>query len=1299
MGRELESCELRRQFGKPNLTVNYFYHIYPMDDQSFIHSFSYSFILTLIVISIQYIYAQGETHDKRVAIIMSSVKPVPYLECGTSLAEQEFASETHEDRNLVKDKATEYDSLRSASFNYEQMIDMIRNSIADDIVCNGKVQMVTTPFEYVTSHSSTGQTNIPDSERYVQVPLVYCDQTASNRPLESLEKYIYEKCLPLYGNTHTNTSVTGSQSTAFVAESRQIIAECCNAKVTGKASQDVVLFAGNGATSTVELLIDCLGIKSLAQSELKPVVFVGPYEHHSNLIPWRESGCEIVMIPEDPITKIVDIKTLEEKLQLPQYMGNRLKMGAFSAASNITGIVSDVNSITATLHKHNALSFLDYATGAPYLPIDMNPPPDEQYTSSQIAKDAIFISPHKMIGGISTPGVLVVKKNLVNQTIAPSRSGGGTVFYVTHKHHRFLSNRIERFEGGTPNVVGIIRAGLTFLVKRQISNKYVHAAKKLKQENTYIVPKDIENYEYDTFRKVVERLKRTSPNLIMLGTASETDMKNNHLPIFSFLIKCGERFLHFNYVCAILNDLFGIQSRGGCMCSGPYSQHLLGLTTVVNGDEVPNEINQRLEYALVHFKEKAELLRPGFTRLSLPFKGCRSIELEYIVRALEWMSKNAWVFMCQYRCNHRTGEWRHFSRQGKPLGKSQRRWLSHYPLNNVRDEVQEIKSDRLDRLLEKAFENAEFQLRFARSNPLYTSQALKMTDENEILDAKDELDKLRWYIYPRECAIQVKSGTEVFPGTFSNKLLGAIRPAGFFSPLDIQFDATLNFSDDIEVPADEYTTPIVKIDESKVVMEYEDRAIYHFNDGQHHSGDAEVNDIIVGYHDQELSENCQIYLPNLDEWIHIGKFVEDQMKLKKTQILESKKVEYKKISRTSSDWGKSTSLDFPQVNARIGYMDVDETQLKNLKNEKKGKKLNYVKPPAKLLKYIIQAIIQWDMIQEGDRLLLGLSGGKDSLSLLHCLLELQRKLPQKFDIEVCTIDPMTPSFDPSPLIPYVQSLGLKYHYIRDNIVDRANSCGKNGEVVKSLCAFCARMKRGNLYSCARENNCNKLVLAQHLDDCAESFFMSLFHNGIIRTMKANYQINAGDISVIRPLVYCRESLMTDFAKASNLPVINENCPACFEEPKERARIKKLLSREETLYPNIYDNVRRSLIPVMHDDVTPLMKWYTEQAVSKSRKQSGPGKKHKKRKHDEPDSLAHTAAESTLQSAVIMQKKDLSDYSEIELMSELARRRADSFRKAGAYAAKDEDGFPPDPTRQVCTIDGSNGTIRCTELME
>ena len=383
----------------------------------------------------------------------------------------------------------------------------------------------------------------------------------------------------------------------------------------------------------------------------RPVVFIGPYEHHSNLLPWRESGCEIVMVPECPMTCSVDMVALEKYLTKPEYT-NRLKMGTFSAASNVNGKISDVDAIAAVLHRHGALAFFDYATGAAYMYMNMNPPPSTEYPSaSLVAKDAIFLSPHKMLGGVGTPGVLIVKKHLVNQVNAPSRSGGGTVFYVTNTHHRFLSNRIERYEGGTPNVAGIIRTGLAFLLKRKAEEHYLLLRNKMGGDES--LPKSLLEYDCATYSRVVETLKERAPNLVMLGDTSH----GPHLPIFSFLIRCGKRFLHYNYVCALLNDIFGIQSRGGCQCSGPYSQHLLGLTRLdQDGNEVPNDRNDEVELALVNYKERAEVLRPGYTRLSLPFKGVRDAEVEYVVKALEWVAKNGWALMCQYRCNHRTGE-------------------------------------------------------------------------------------------------------------------------------------------------------------------------------------------------------------------------------------------------------------------------------------------------------------------------------------------------------------------------------------------------------------------------------------------------------------------------------------------------------------------------------------------------------------------------------------------------------------------------------------------------------------------
>jgi selenocysteine lyase/cysteine desulfurase/tRNA(Ile)-lysidine synthase TilS/MesJ len=1256
--------------------------------------------------------------------------PVEALECGASLAELEHGN----------DERPEGVSQKSA-----RSLSNLRESLAADVLTGGKrFATFESPFEVPAA--------IKSNQKFFSVPLVYCDQTASNRPVQSIEDYMQQTCLPLYGNTHTNTSVTGSQSTAFVAEARQIVAEGTNAKITGKASLDTVLFAGNGTTSAVELLIDCLGLK-YAPTESKPVVFIGPYEHHSNLVPWREAGCEIVMVPER--NHKVDLQRLADLLQKKEY-GGRLKMGTFSAASNVTGKVSDVDAIAATLHRHGALAFFDYATGAPYLPINMNPHPSEQYPSpSLVAKDAIFLSPHKMLGGVGTPGVLILKKALVNQVNAPSRSGGGTVFYVTNTHHRFLSNRIERYEGGTPNVAGIMRCGLTFLLKRKTEERYLLATQNEE------IPPTLMDYEFATYRKVARILSERAPNLVLLGDGS-----SRHLPIFPFLIRCGRRFLHYNYVCAVLNDVFGIQSRGGCQCSGPYSQRVLGLTEMTEeGNEVPNAVNEKVEHALVHYKERAELLRPGYTRLSLPFKGLREEETEYVLKALEWVSNHGWALMCQYRCNHRTGEWRHASRQGKPLG-SERKWLSHYDI--LRSEKKENSSDHrtFSEVLTQTMSNATAVLEEARRDQRSIAQALKMTEASESLGQDDAiLEELRWFVYPKECSTWLIQGLEIPPETESQDVLGALRPVAVsldeLDQLDVEVmkieltKVTLQQSDPRKRKADAAIVESQRQQVAKVVegTEPELPVMFNFQDGEH-GGAATLEDIDGGFEDGEVSENCVVFDPSTDTWLPIDEFLRSQKALpESTDVptsgedlsnVEMKDVtvqeihsfgevtddrnQKKKPPRDSSAWGQSNTFNPVSITADVGIeeekkessedvhldqkMDISSPS-PNLAVPKKQKGKG-VKPPPKMMRYITQALIQWNMIEEGDRLLLGLSGGKDSMALLHCLLEFQKKLPVNFTIEVCTIDPMTPSFDPSPLIPYVESLGLKYHYIRDDIVARANSSGKDGKTVSSLCAFCARMKRGNLYSCARKSDCNKLVLAQHLDDCAESFLMSVMHNGFLRTMKANYKINVGDMSVIRPMVYCRESLMTEFAKSANLPVINENCPACFEEPKERARIKKLLSREETLFPNFYDNIRRSLIPLMHEDATGILRCYTEEAVSKSRKENRkkvypyrPNKDLNEREEGNAHGMENVDEEAAGCTGGHDEKRPRMSFTEVsddDLLMELARRKADKFRLSGSmqkFGAGDDvdDGMPPDPTGQVCSLNGGPGSIPCRELME
>lgn len=229
-----------------------------------------------------------------------------------------------------------------------------------------------------------------------------------------------------------------------------------------------------------------------------------------------------------------------------------------------------------------------------------------------------------------------------------------------------------------------------------------------------------------------------------------------------------------------------------------------------------------------------------------------------------------------------------------------------------------------------------------------------------------------------------------------------------------------------------------------------------------------------------------------------------------------------------------------------------------------------------LIRQTGKALIDHNMINDGDRVLLGLSGGKDSLALLHLLLHFQRVAPIKFELAAVTIDPQTGTFDPSPLIPYMESLGIEYHFCGEPIMDMAEE-HMQGD---SYCAFCSRMKRGTIYATAREHNFNVIALAQHLDDLAESFLMSAFHGGQLKTMKANYTIKDGDLRLIRPLIYVREHQTRAYAEQEGLPIIVENCPACFDMPTQREHMKQLLASEEKLNDNLFGSLLTAMKPLL-----------------------------------------------------------------------------------------------------------------------
>jgi tRNA 2-thiocytidine biosynthesis protein TtcA len=236
----------------------------------------------------------------------------------------------------------------------------------------------------------------------------------------------------------------------------------------------------------------------------------------------------------------------------------------------------------------------------------------------------------------------------------------------------------------------------------------------------------------------------------------------------------------------------------------------------------------------------------------------------------------------------------------------------------------------------------------------------------------------------------------------------------------------------------------------------------------------------------------------------------------------------------------------------------------------------FIPPPKSLLRKTGQALVDFQMLQAGDKVLLGVSGGKDSLSLLHILHHFQRHAPVKFTLAVITVDPEIDGFLPAQLKPYIKALDLPYFMPSQSIMADAQIHMKGD----SFCAYCARMKRGMMYSVARQHGFNVLALAQHLDDLAESLLMSLFYGGKLNTMKAHYTIDAGDLRVIRPLVYVRERQLATFAKAQNLPVVADSCPACFRKPTKREHIKQLLAQQEHDSPTLFKNLLTAMQPLL-----------------------------------------------------------------------------------------------------------------------
>jgi selenocysteine lyase/cysteine desulfurase len=347
-------------------------------------------------------------------------------------------------------------------------------------------------------------------------------------------------------------------------------------------------------------------------------VFIGPYEHHSNELPWRESIADVVMIREDREGHI-DLAQLRE--ELVRYEDRPLKIGSFSAASNVTGIVSDTAGISRLLHEHGALSFFDFAAAAPYVAIEMDPDGDPA-----AAKDAVFISPHKFIGGPGTPGVLVARRELFRNRV-PSMPGGGTVAYVNPVEHVYLSDIEHREEGGTPAIVESIRAGLVFGLKAAVG------VEAIREREEAFIGRALRRWE-------------ANPSIEILGSHEA-----ERLSIVSFVIRNRGRYLHHNFVVALLNDLFGIQSRGGCSCAGPYGHRLLGIDL---------ETSHGFEREI---SRGCEGIKPGWVRVNFNYFISDAV-FEFILDAVDLVASDGWRALADYAFEPATGLWRH--RDGTP---------------------------------------------------------------------------------------------------------------------------------------------------------------------------------------------------------------------------------------------------------------------------------------------------------------------------------------------------------------------------------------------------------------------------------------------------------------------------------------------------------------------------------------------------------------------------------------------------------------------------------------------------------
>ena len=463
----------------------------------------------------------------------------------------------------------------------------------------------------------------PFGERH----MLYIDYTASGRGIKIIEDKI-QNILKSYANTHTEDDYSGKYLTHLLDKAEARIKEIVNA---GK--NEKIIFTGSGTTGALKRLQEILGIyvppvtlerinklHNITKEKEKqilekkgPVVFIGPYEHHSNELMWRESFVEIVVIKLDT-NGMIDLKNLVENLKNPAYK-NRKKIGSFSACSNVTGILTKVYDIAKLCHENDTLVFFDFAAIAPYKKIDMNKDEESYF-------DGIIFSPHKFLGGPGTCGILVFNENIYRKDLPPTTAGGGTVLYVGFKDQDYFKDIEMREKAGTPPIIQAIKTALVLDLKEKIG---IDTIQKIEEE-----------YKVYFINKLIE-----IENLELVGNI----FPEKKIPIISFNITHKDRILHPKFVSKLFNDLFGIQSRAGCMCAGPYGHHLLNI-----------DYKTSLKYRKL-ILQGFEGIKPGWVRLNIHYTLSKD-DIDYLIKTIEFIAKYGYLFLEKYEFDMKNAEWK-----------------------------------------------------------------------------------------------------------------------------------------------------------------------------------------------------------------------------------------------------------------------------------------------------------------------------------------------------------------------------------------------------------------------------------------------------------------------------------------------------------------------------------------------------------------------------------------------------------------------------------------------------------------